>query len=120
MIFFFDSNYAYILAEATRSISLQDDSSHDIEDQLWLGTTKIPRGLSVCEHTINLPLNKGTNAGDDNSDIIHIVNDLAEDIRFCDRPYVTDGPRARFYAGVPITTPKGSNIGALVSSRPVS
>jgi hypothetical protein len=32
---------------------------------------------------------------------------------FCDRPYVKDGPKARFYAGVPIITPSGINIGAL-------
>ena len=39
-------------------------------------------------------------------------DDLSADTRFCDRPYVSEGPRARFYAGVPITTPSGINIGA--------
>jgi signal transduction histidine kinase/CheY-like chemotaxis protein len=113
MIFFFDSTYAYVLAEATRTLSLHDDAVFDDdEDALWLGTTKIPRGLSVCEHTVNLPFNQGTNAEDVDSHLIHIINNLTEDTRFCDRPYVTDGPKARFYAGVPITTPKGLKIGA--------
>jgi hypothetical protein len=55
MIFFFDSTDAYILAEATRTLSLNDDNSFDDqEDSLWLGTTKIPRGFSVCEHVRKL------------------------------------------------------------------
>lgn len=114
MIFFFDSTHAYILAEATRTLSLNDDTSFDDEeDALWLGTTKIPRGYSICEHTVNLPSNGGTNAQDnDSSHIIHIINNITQDTRFCNRPYVTGGPRARFYAGVPITTPKGLKIGA--------
>lgn len=113
MIFFFDSTHAYILAEATRTLSLNDDAVFDDdEDALWLGTTKIPRGFSVCEHTVNLPSNAGTNANDQDSHIIHIINNLTEDTRFCNRPYVVGGPRARFYAGVPITTPKGLKIGA--------
>jgi len=114
MIFFFDSTHAYILAEATRTLSLNDDTSFDDEDDaLWLGTTKIPRGFSICETTVNLPCNSGTNAQDnDSAHLIHIINNITEDTRFCNRPYVTGGPRARFYAGVPITTPKGLKIGA--------
>ena len=112
MMFFFDKHYAYVLAEATRTLSLQNDAVHDIEDELWLGHTVIPRGYSVCEHTANLPANQGSNQGDLNAGGIHIINDLRDDVRFCDRPFVLDGPNARFYAGVPITTPKGINIGA--------
>ncbi|KAI5206741.1 hypothetical protein E4T39_02259, partial [Aureobasidium subglaciale] len=113
MIFFFDSAYAYVLAEATRTLSLQDDVDFDDDqDALWLGATKIPRGFSVCEHTVNLPANGGSNDQEEDSHIIHIINNLTEDTRFCDRPYVVSGPRARFYAGVPITTPRGLKIGA--------
>ena len=52
MLFFFDSQYAYVLAEATRTLSLQDDSVHEIEDKLWLGHSIIPRGYSICEETV--------------------------------------------------------------------
>ncbi|KJX98408.1 sensor histidine kinase/response regulator like protein [Zymoseptoria brevis] len=115
MLFFFDEQYAYVLAEATRTLSLQDDSVHEIADDLWLGHTRIPRGYSVCEDTVMNTPNPGPKDSDSESDydaMVHIVNDLSEDSRFCDRPFVTGGPRARFYAGVPITTPKGINIGA--------
>lgn len=34
----------------------------------------IPRGLSVCEHTVNIPsANKGSNQFHDNADKIHIM-----------------------------------------------
>jgi hypothetical protein len=112
MIFCFDSQHAYILGEATQTLSFEDDDIHDKGDDLWLGMTKIPRGGSVCEHTVELPTNHGSNANDEDASKIHIVNDLREDPRFCDQPYVAGGIKARFYAGVPITTEKGFNIGA--------
>lgn len=114
MLFFFDSDHAYVLAEATRSLSLHDEAQHALEDSLWLGVTQIPRGFSICEVTVDLPNNGGSNAQEQHSSsIVHIINNLTEDTRFCDRPYVKGGPMARFYAGVPITTPQGTNIGAL-------
>ncbi|KAK5683806.1 hypothetical protein LTS10_003669 [Elasticomyces elasticus] len=109
MLFFFDSNHAYVLAEATRTLSLQNDSVHDDEDDLWLGHTVIPRGFSICEETV-ARLQSGDQA--DPFSLSHIINDLDEDTQFCGRPYVVDGPKAKFYAGVPITTSKGINIGA--------
>lgn len=35
LIFFFDTNHAYVIAEATRTLSLESDSTHDPDDQLW-------------------------------------------------------------------------------------
>ncbi|THX36512.1 hypothetical protein D6D10_06599 [Aureobasidium pullulans] len=115
MIFCFDSQHAYILGEATQTLSFEDDDIHDNGDGLWLGMTKIPRGSTVCEHTVNLPVNRGSNAKEDTAAKIHILNDLREDNRFCDESYVVGGINARFYAGVPITTAKGFNIGAFVN-----
>lgn len=114
LISFLDAEYAYIIAESTQTLSLHDESRHDPEDALWLGFTKVPRGSSVWEDATNLPLNEGSNAQDPQSaSIAHIINDLSEDTRFRDKPYVKGGPKARFYAGVPITTPRGINIGVL-------
>lgn len=41
MLFFFDKDFAYILAEATRSLSLLDGSIADEDDKVWLGHSKI-------------------------------------------------------------------------------
>lgn len=41
------------------------------------------------------------------------VSDLAQDHRFSQLPFVQGGPQLRFYAGTPLTTKKGINIGSL-------
>lgn len=38
-MFFFDTSYAYILAEATQTLSLLNDSVHGNEDHLWMGNS---------------------------------------------------------------------------------
>ena len=111
MLFFFDTEYAYVLAEATRTLSLLDDDVYEAQDSLWLGYTIIPRAITVCQHTINKPpVDLGDGGEEPRS--VYIINDLQEDVKFCDRPYVTGGPKARFYAGVPIKTPANIHIGA--------
>lgn len=41
------------------------------------------------------------------------IEDATVDERFRDNPYVTDDPRIRFYAGVPIALPTGEDIGTI-------
>lgn len=113
LLFFFDVNHAYIMAEATRSLSLEDDNAHDPGDQLWLGHAKIPRGIACCEVTVGLPsfpVTVTTMNGD--RDSAYVVEDLTKNLLTRDKPYVTSFPHGRFYAGVPITGPNGINIGA--------
>jgi len=113
LLFFFDVNYAYIMAEATRSLSLEDDNAHDPGDQLWLGHAKIPRGVACCEVTVGLPafpITVTTMNGE--RDSVYVVEDLTKNLTTQDKPYVTSFPHGRFYAGVPITGPNGINIGA--------
>jgi hypothetical protein len=35
LIFFFDISHAYIMAEATQTLSLEDDTVHEPGDHLW-------------------------------------------------------------------------------------
>ena len=76
-----------------------------------MGFSILPRGLSVCEHTVNKPP-EVTEDGVETSRTVNIINDLATDSTFCKRPFVTSGPKLRFYAGVPITTPNNIRIGS--------
>jgi signal transduction histidine kinase/CheY-like chemotaxis protein/GAF domain-containing protein len=112
LIFFFDVNHAYIMAEATQTLSLENDGIHDPSDQLWLGYSVIPREIACCEVTVNLPSFDTTTSSGHYRDNCFVVDDLTKhpDLRF--RNYVTDFPHGRYYAGVPITTPAGINIGA--------
>jgi signal transduction histidine kinase len=41
------------------------------------------------------------------------VSDLSQDPRFAQLPFVKGGPQFRFYAGTPLTTKRGINIGSL-------
>ena len=68
----------------------------------WLENKTVPRSQSMCSHTVLQP-------GDD----VFVVPDLTKDWRFRDRPFVTGHPHIRFYAGVPLRTKNGYNIGAI-------
>ncbi|CAN9295914.1 unnamed protein product [Alternaria alternata] len=86
------------MAEATQTLSLEDDTIHEPGDEVWMGHSIIPRDVACCETTVNLPSFPISAAAD--SDIKKSA------------PYVTGFPNGRFYAGVPITTPSGIDIGA--------
>jgi signal transduction histidine kinase/ActR/RegA family two-component response regulator len=64
------------------------------------GIRETSRGLAFCSHTIL-------------SDEVLIVSDTELDSRFADNPLVTGPPHIRFYAGCPIKTSSGHNIGSL-------
>ena len=107
-----DSKYQYVLAEATRTLSLQPDSHHGNEGGLWFGGTVIPRRQGICEVLIS------GNSSDLPESVVRyasgtiVVNDLSQDPHYRDRSYVTSGPKLKFYAGTPITTSDGTQIGA--------
>lgn len=61
---------------------------------------EVPRHLSFCNTTVE-------------NDVALIVPDTTQDSRFANSPFVTDGPKIRFYAGFPIEAPSGVKIGAL-------
>lgn len=113
LMFFFDVNHAYIMAEATKTLSLENDAIHEPGDEVWMGHSVIPRDIACCETTVNLPSFPISAATDgDIKKSVFVVNDLTKHPDLCTRPYVTGYPNGRFYAGVPITTPSGVNIGA--------
>ena len=63
-------------------------------------TGEVPVEHSVCRETVQ-------------QDGILEIPDLRDDPRFASIPAVTDTPRVRFYAGVPVRGQSGQNIGAL-------
>jgi len=72
-----------------------------------LDSEETAREFAFCDHTIR--------------DIVPmIVSDAAADARFCDNPLVTGDPQISAYAGVPLKTPDGYNIGSLcaIDTRP--
>lgn len=113
LISFFDRKTQYIIAEATRTLSLQSGLPDGPGDQLWLGTRSVKRDGGICQYTVQLPMMyENEEAGNFTDVTVAVVKDLTKDTRFCDAPYVRNGPKARFYAGVPIRSPSGLNLGS--------
>jgi hypothetical protein len=78
-----------------------------------VGHSVIPRDVACCETTINLPpVSAAAAAKGDFCESVFVVDDLTKHPDLCERPYVTGYPSSRYYAGVPIPTRSGVNIGA--------
>jgi signal transduction histidine kinase len=113
MISLFDRHHQHILAEATRTLSLQDDHVHQEGDALWLGCTIISKDESICQYTARLPredFNEESQTVVTQSAVV--IPDLRDDDRFKDKSFVCGAPHMKFYAGVPIISPNGLTIGS--------
>ncbi|MCJ1285364.1 hypothetical protein MMC26_004704 [Xylographa opegraphella] len=97
----------YFIAEATKTLDLVDHTLSEAEgDGLWLGCSNVDKSGRLCEKTIELPLMRDDFA-------CFEVTDLSKDDRFNMLHFVTGAPHFKYYAGTPLTTKKGINIGSL-------
>ncbi|SMR47510.1 unnamed protein product [Zymoseptoria tritici ST99CH_3D1] len=101
IISLFDKERQYIIAEATRTLSLQQDAVHDVADEIQFGASVLERhDGDFYRRTL-----RGR---------FFEVNDLVADEKYASHPLVTNKTySARSYAGVPIKTPTGYTIGVL-------
>lgn len=81
-------------------ISLVDESRQWFKSVEGFDASETPREFSFCGHAI---------LGDD----VFEVRNTRQDDRFRDNPLVLEQPHIRYYAGVPLHTPDGHNIGTL-------
>lgn len=79
------------------------DSDHAwFKARAGFGATQTSRSTSFCSHTI---LNE--------DDEPMVILDTHRDWRFANNPHVTGPPHVRFYAGAPLRTSNGFNVGSL-------
>lgn len=82
------------------AISLVDRERQWFKSIQGLDAAETPRSVAFCDHTIR------------NRQAM-VVHDALADPLFAENPLVTDDPSIRSYAGVPLRTPDGYNLGAL-------
>lgn len=119
MISLIDRQTQHVIAEATRTISLQDQAVHDAGDGLWMGVQTLPSGAGLCGTTMTLAnasmatIGKPINEENDDHASPLIVNDLSKDDRFKEKPFVKGSPFCRYYAGAPMfSTDFGTAVGS--------
>ena len=89
-----------LLRVPTATLTFIDGHRLWFKARLGLEQAEIPRSGAFCSSTI---------AQDDPL----VIPDTLADPRFADSPFVRNDPRLRFYAGVPLRSPDGQNIGTL-------
>ncbi|KAJ5192403.1 hypothetical protein N7449_008545 [Penicillium cf. viridicatum] len=104
-----DRDVQHIVAEATKSLNLNDPSVYDDNDHVWLGASDTRKTWSVCKDTVSLPPNDRENADYQ----FLVVNDMTENERYKHLSFVEKDPNFRFFAGTPLTTEKNINLGCL-------
>lgn len=96
-----------IFAVPITAISLVDQDRQWFLCKFGLEARETPRDQAFCAHAIT-------------GDGVMVVPDAAVDPRFRANPLVTSAPHIRFYAGAPLHSPEGHNLGTLcvIDRRP--
>jgi signal transduction histidine kinase/CheY-like chemotaxis protein len=120
-----DHKTHHVIAEATKTISLQFEDQHAEGDMLYCGLQALPVQWGICPSTIHVFSDPNSEYAISTSNITanttcYIIRDLSIEEAYMHRPYVQGWPFMRFYAEVPVKSPAGFVIGsfAIVDDKP--
>ena len=91
---------SYICETPIALVTLLDGERQWFKSKVGLDLSETPRNISFCQHAIM-------------ADNVYEVNDSLESEIFKDNPLVTSSPNIRFYAGTPLKTDDGFQLGTL-------
>ena len=111
MIALIDKTHQIILAQATQTFSLVHSNRHAPGDNIWLGNVNLPRAECMGDHVFGSQWFGKDSDGKKHTLSALVVNDVENDARFSNREYVLSTPGVKFYAGVPVITKNGHEIG---------
>lgn len=98
---------AYICDVPIAHISFIDENRQWFKSEIGLGVSEVPREITFCRYTIL------------DSKMVEIQDTFLNE-RFKNDPNVVGGLKVRFYAGIPLTTPDGYNIGTICAIDHIS
>ncbi|KAK7956137.1 uncharacterized protein PG986_005359 [Apiospora aurea] len=109
----FDQHRQYVIAEATATLPLTPSLDHIQrgQDELLLCGTSIPRAEGICGRVLD-----AGDVEDEHGTIalpVIVIPDIYSDTGIASNSYCSSGKVGRTYAGVPIRSRNGVNIGVL-------
>ncbi|KAF2502985.1 hypothetical protein BU16DRAFT_521613 [Lophium mytilinum] len=112
-----DGKHQYIVAEATKTVSLKDSKRCSPGDEVYLGTSQLDISWGVCPGTMKLFTDETGKLAIDSANITadshrYIIRDFQADPEYSERPYVKGWPYMRCYVEVPLISPAGYVIGS--------
>ncbi|KAG9963013.1 hypothetical protein KCU61_g4109, partial [Aureobasidium melanogenum] len=112
-----DSSTQYILAEATRSISIRDSTNYaHPQDALFLGVQNLNKEYGICPQSVAIFTDRTGRRAVDTHDVVanttrYVIRDLREMDQYKHCPYVVGFPHMVSYAEVPVKSASGHILG---------
>ncbi|KEQ68365.1 hypothetical protein M436DRAFT_76988 [Aureobasidium namibiae CBS 147.97] len=112
-----DSSTQYILAEATRSISIRDSTSFaNPQDALFLGVQSLNKEYGICPQSVAIFTDRTGHRAINTPGLVanttrYVIRDLRELDQYKHCPYVVGFPHMVSYAEVPVKSASGHILG---------
>ncbi|KAJ5601350.1 hypothetical protein N7510_010884 [Penicillium lagena] len=111
LVTLFDRTHQHILAEGTPSLNLIGGGTQDDRDKLLLGCCVLPKERGLCHHIEGQPVSTDMQDGKPVRRGALVVADVTEDPRIKSKELLNLLSDVRFFAAVPLISPRGLVIG---------
>ncbi len=91
---------AYICDVPAAHVSFIDENRQWFKSTVGFDATEVPRDTTFCQYTIM-------------ESTMWVIPDAQKEPKLVGNPNIYDGFKVRFYAGIPLTSPDGYNIGTI-------